>query len=455
MANNVLSSPYIDLDLFRWQKEEVDITSQFKGHVGDVDEPIRLRLLWDGLPYDMRGKKIMYGGSDPNAQDHLHTAYPQKVAKQDNLEQGRFTLYFDRYTFKKEGYWDQFYFKVVDGEGDNQKVISTVNVKMYVIGDTALAHIGEDSKGYWQDMVDLVNQFKEKEQQLEDSITQLEQQDADQIDALTKDALDKLKTLRDNCLQQIKDAIAAIDDPKDGLLARYQVLLTMTREIQQTLKQAQFHEKANQYDTIAKMQADDTLMDGDMAIVKGSEFYNDGKGAIYSIRSKRAEDQPDGVHLIALNNNTMAERNDSVVSTGYLADHGIYPNAGRVKVGTAHIELGKDANGFPYVFPEVRGFIGKYGAGLGGAGTTPAGGSEVYDVTVRPVRVSATQIDIYISPEMIKGLMADFAMKQPDANVGGSFAYIYSEIYTLQVEFKGAIVKSFDIDADFPTNFAK
>lgn len=125
-----------------------------------------------------------------------------------------------------------------------------------------------------------------------------------------------------------------------------------------------------------------------------------------------------------------------------------------VMLGTAHVELGKDANGYPDLYPSVHAYIGKYGAGLGGAGTTPAGGSAVYDINVRAVRNSATEIEVYVSPENITGFMSDFDMKDADANTGGSFAYIYSGIFTIEVEFKGATVKSFDVDSTFSAKLA-
>lgn len=125
-----------------------------------------------------------------------------------------------------------------------------------------------------------------------------------------------------------------------------------------------------------------------------------------------------------------------------------------VMIGVAHLELGKGPDGFPDLYPSVHAYIGKYGAGLGGAGTTPAGGSTVYDVNVRAVRNEPTEIEVYVSPENIVGFMEDFDMTDPDASFGGSFAYIYSGIYTLEVEFKGAKVVKFDVDSTFKTKFA-
>lgn len=427
MANENVQ--YIDLDLLRWQDDEVDIRKFFKGRVGDVNDAIKIRFLWDQTPYDMRGTTIYYGGQDPEAKTHLHQTEPIKESTRDNLQFGRCTVQFDEYTFQNPGDWDEFFIRVEK----NGQVVSTVNVKMHVLDDGMLAHIGEDSKGYWQDMIDLVDKAKAKEAEIEADM----QQAGD-------DALNDLKSKKDSLLTQINDALAAIDDPKDGLMVRYSSLLTITTQIQDTLKQAQFHYKANQYDTIAKMKADATLMDGDMAVVKGSEFYNDGKGAVYAIRSKRADDAPDGVHTIALDNGTIAERNESIVSTGYLHDHGIFPNAGTKKLGTAHLELNGD------LYPIISARIYQYGAGIPQPdGVDMAGGTASYDVEVRAVRVDPKTVDIYLSPEYYKDYFSDYHLDSPEANCGGDSAYLGTGINCLQVQAHGAQMVSFDVTPDF------
>lgn len=427
MANEQVQ--YIDLDLLRWQDDEVDIRKFFKGRVGDVNDAIKIRFLWDRTPYDMRNTTIYYGGLDPNAKTHLHHTEPQKESTRDNLQFGRCTVEFDEFTFQAPGDWDEFFIRVEK----NDQVVSTVNVKMHVLDDGMLAHIGEDSKGYWQDMVDLVDKAKAKEAEIE----------AD-IQKAGADALDELKSKKDSLLAQIKDALAAIDDPKDGLMVRYSSLLTIAKQIQDILKQAQFHYKANQYDTIAKMKADTTLMDGDMAIVKGSEDYNDGKGAVYAIRSKRAEDQPDGVHLIALDNNTMAERNDSVVSAGYLHDHGIFPNAGTRKLGTAHLKLNSDQ------YPVISTRIYQYGAGIPQPdGVDMAGGTASYDVECRAVRVDPETVDVYLSPEHYTDYFSGYHLDSPEVHCGGDSAYLGTGINCLQVQAHGAEMVGFDVTTDF------
>lgn len=145
---------------------------------------------------------------------------------------------------------------------------------------------------------------------------------------------------------------------------------------------------------------------------------------------------------------TAVKAND-VVTMPTLAKYAGCP----VMIGIAHLQLGKNADGFDDLYPSVHAYIGKYGAGIGGAGETPAGGSAVYDVNVRAVRNEPTEVEIYISPENIVGMVKDFDMTDPDVDFGGSFAYIYSGIFTLEIEFKGATVTKFDVASTFATDF--
>lgn len=441
MANTV-ASPYIDLDLFRWQQQEVDITSQFKGHVGDVDEPIRLRLLWDGLPYDVRGAKIAYGGADPGGQDHMHYTYPQKEANQDNLQQGRFTMYFDRYTFKKEGYWDQFYFKVIKGEGDAQQVVSTVNVKMYVIGDVALMHVGEDSKGYWQDMVDEVNQFKQKVAGLEQDIQALTDQKKQSLNQAAADAVATLTTLQDKCKQAITDAISAVDDPKNGLMTRYQSLLAMTTQIQATLKDAQFHDRIFQYATIQAMKDAVQPLPGDLVVTQGWTDADDGRGGFWRVRVKRDGETADGVRTILLGTGHIAER-----------DFGIVQDMEPIHMGTVTYQAVPDATGFVDYMPPVHMYVSKYGAGIAQVDVDEAGGSAISEVQVQPI-FDGNKCEIYISPADIRFRMPDLNLETPSsAECDGPNVYVVSNIYTLTLSLKGAKATGFTIAPDFITDY--
>nr|DAX90284.1 MAG TPA: distal tail protein [Caudoviricetes sp.] len=140
---------------------------------------------------------------------------------------------------------------------------------------------------------------------------------------------------------------------------------------------------------------------------------------------------------------------NDVVTMSMLARYAGCP----VMIGVAHLELDTNNQGLPDIYPSVHAYAGKYGAGIGGAGETPAGGSTVYDVNVRAVRNEPTEVELFVSPDNIHGFMSDLDMADPDASFGGSFVYVYSGIFTIVLEFKGATVTKFDVASDFVANF--
>lgn len=124
-----------------------------------------------------------------------------------------------------------------------------------------------------------------------------------------------------------------------------------------------------------------------------------------------------------------------------------------VLIGVAHFTPGKDLQGYDELFPDVHMYVGKYGAGIGGAGEQGAGGSEVYEVNVRPVFMRPGEVQIWVSPDNIHQYMQDLDMADPDQSNGGRFAYVYSGIFTISIELKNALVTSFDVASDFVANF--
>ena len=93
-----------------------------------------------------------------------------------------------------------------------------------------------------------------------------------------------------------------------------------TKQIQETLKQAQFHDRPFQLKTVAEMKAYAPLIAGDIAITQGWDNYDDGHGAYWNIRVKHKDEVPDENNVISLDNGMVAERNSSLVSADSLED---------------------------------------------------------------------------------------------------------------------------------------
>lgn len=308
---------YIPMDLLRSQDETIDIRDKFKGRVGDVNSYIKLWVYSNGMAQDLSGWRIMFQGTDPEHNDfrtYLNFADDQKM---DNIRIGRVTCYFDANIFQTEGQWEQAFFSFLDPNGN---VVSSVNVILEVMDNGIYARMGTHAKSVIEEFQELVDKLSklvdEDSKEANDKVAQLKA-DLDNLGDSTKnDFTDWLN----NYKQALNDAMAAVNDPKDGLLFRYSQLLDMTKQIQETLKQAQFHDRPFQLKTVADMKAYAPLMAGDVVITQGWDNYDDGHGAYWNVRVKHKDETPDEQNVISLNNGMVAERNSSLVSADSLED---------------------------------------------------------------------------------------------------------------------------------------
>ncbi len=308
---------YIPMDLLRSQNETIDITDSFKGRVGDVNSYIKLWIYSNGMVQDLDGWRIMFQGTDPEHNDfrtYLNFADDQKM---DNIRIGRVTCYFDANIFQTEGQWEQAFFSFIDPNGN---VVSTVNVILEVMDNGIYARMGIHAKSVIEEFQELVDKLSklvdEDSKEVNDKVAQLKA-DLDNLgDSTKKDFTDWLNKYK----QALSDAMAEVNDPKDGLFIRYSQLLDMTKQIQETLKQAQFHDRPFQLKTVADMKSYTPLIAGDVVITQGWDNYDDGHGAYWNIRVKHKDEIPDEVNVISLDNGMVAERNSSLISADSLED---------------------------------------------------------------------------------------------------------------------------------------
>lgn len=308
---------YIPVDLLRDQDETIDITDKFKGRVGDVDSYIKLWVYSNSLPQDMTGWRVLFQGTDFQHNDFRSYMKMDDSQQLDLIKTGRITLYFDANIFQCGGKWEQAYFSFISPDG---KIVSTVDILLEVQGSNFYARMGEHAKS----VVDEFNDILKKLQNEADVDTeQLKKIVDDTNKALTQMGDDAQKNFTEwlaNYKQALNDAMAEINDPKDGLYVRYQQLLSMTKEIQETLKAAQFHDRPFQFDTVATMKGYAPLIAGDIVITQGWDNYDDGHGAYWNIRVKHKDETPDENNVISLDNGMVAERNSSLISADSLED---------------------------------------------------------------------------------------------------------------------------------------
>ena len=308
---------YIPVDLLRSQDETIDIADSFKGRVGDINSYLKLWVYSNGLAQDIRNWRVLFFGTDPEHNDfrvYLTMADNQKL---DQQRIGRVTLYFPDNVFQVGGQWEQAYLSFIDPEGN---VVSTVNFNLMVQGSNFYARMGQHSKSViaeFQKLVDELTELVDKDShEVNAKVSQLKS-DLDKLgDATKKDFNDWLNKYK----QALNDAMAEVNDPKTGLYVRYAQLLDMTKQTQETLKQAQFHDRPFQFDTVASMKAYAPLMAGDLAITRGWDNYDDGHGTFWNIRVKHKDETPDENNVLSLDNGMVAERNSSLISADTLED---------------------------------------------------------------------------------------------------------------------------------------
>lgn len=308
---------YIPVDLLRDQDETIDITDKFKGRVGDVDSYIKLWVYSNSLPQDMTGWRVLFQGTDFQHNDFRSYMKMDDSQQLDMIKTGRITLYFDANLFQCDGQWEEAYFSFISPDG---KIVSTVNILLVVQGSNFYARMGKHAKSVvdeFQELVDKLSELVDKDsQEANAKVTQLKAELDKLGEATKKDFNDWLAKYK----QALQDAMAEINDPKTGLMVEYTALLNMTKEIQETLKQAQFHDRPFQLKTVADMKAYTPLMAGDEVITQGWDNYDDGHGGYWNIRVKHKDETPDENNVISLDNSMVAERNSSLVSADSLED---------------------------------------------------------------------------------------------------------------------------------------
>lgn len=430
---------YIPVDLLRSQDETIDIADSFKGRVGDINSYLKLWVYSNGLAQDIRNWRVLFFGTDPEHNDfrvYLTMADDQKL---DQQRIGRVTLYFPDNVFQIGGKWEEAYLSFIDPNGN---IVSTVNFELNVLGSNFYARMGQHSKSViaeFQELVDKLSALVDKDsQEVNAKVAQLKA-DLDKLgDATKKDFTDWLAKFK----QSLTDAMAEINDPKDGLYVLYNQLLDTTKQIQETLKAAQFHDRIFQYATVQDMKNAVQPLPGDLVATQGWEARDDARGGFWRIRVKHDGETPDGTNTILLNSGYVAERN-----------YGIVQDMDPIHMGTVTYEGVTNASGFTDMMPDVHMYVSKYGAGIAQVDVDEAGGSAVSEVEVQPI-FDGNKCDIYISPASLRYRMPDLNLETPSsADCDGPNVYVVSNIYTLTLSLKGAKATGFTIDKDFITNY--
>ena len=421
----------VTCDLTRWEHEEMDITGKFNARAGDTQDFIPMWIKSNGFPQDLRKYSLIYGGTDANMVPHRHIIKcigDLPIKRGDQPAVGKFTLPFDEHTFNVPGKWNQFFIQFID---ENGETVSTIDLVFDVYDNSFFAHMG-----------DAENIYIEEFEKILQAVTQKGLDTQSKIQKVGDDFKSDMQTWMDKYKQALLDAIKAVNDPKDGLYIRYQQLLDMTKQIQETLKAAQFHDRVFQYATVQNMKDAVQPLPGDLVVTQGWEARDDARGGFWRIRVKHDGETPDGTNTILLSTGYVAERN-----------YGIVQDMDPIHMGTVTFEGLTNANGFTDMMPDVHMYVSKYGAGIAQVDVDEAGGSAVSEVQVQPI-FNGNACEIYISPAALRYRMPDLDLETPSsADCDGPNVYVVSNIYTLTLALKGAKATGFTIDKDFITNY--
>ena len=353
---------YIPVDLLRDQDETIDITDKFKGRVGDVDSYIKLWVFSNSLPQDMTGWRVLFQGTDFQHNDFRSYMKMDDDQNLDMIKSGRITLYFDANLFQCSGQWEQAYFSFISPDG---KIVSTVNILLVAMGSNFYARMGKHAKSVIDEFNDILKKLQDEAdvdtEQLKKIVDDTNKMLTELGNDTKKDFLEWLAKYK----QSLNDAMAEINDPKNGLYIRFSQLLDMTKQIQETLKQAQFHDRPFQLKTVADMKAYAPLMAGDVVITQGWDNYDDGHGTYWNIRVKHKDETPDENNVISLDNGMVAERNSSLVSADRLEDF-LYGYTIEIK-----------HNQGEYPIPRVFYYEDAIGTETNGLGSAPHGLGEI------------------------------------------------------------------------------
>lgn len=431
MANNQGDGSRVPVDLTRWEHEEMDISGKFNARAGDTQDFVPMWVKSNGFPQDVRKWGLIYGGTDANMVPHRHEIkcigdLPLKRGDQPAV--GKFTLPFDERTFNVPGKWNQFLVQFID---ENGETVSTIDLGFDVFDNSFFAHMG-----------DAENIYVEEFEKILQAVTQKGVDTQSKIQKVGDDFKSDMQTWMDKYKQALLDAIQAVNDPKDGLYIRYQQLLDMTKQIQETLKAAQFHDRIFQYATVQDMKDAVMPLPGDLVVTQGWEARDDARGGFWRIRVKRDGETATNVNTIELGTGYIAER-----------DYGIVEDMEPIHMGTVTYEAVPDASGFLDQMPPVHMYVSKYGAGIAQVDVDIAGGSAVSEVKVQPI-FNGDKCEIYISPADIRYRMPDINLETPSsAECEGPNVYVVMNIFTLTLSLKGAKATGFTLDKDFITEY--
>lgn len=282
-----------------------DITSGkrnwVQGRVGDSSlRRVFINLVegTDNTPTDITGMMLRFCGVIYDSSNQPHVVVSQRQSTIVDAQGGRFRFDFPKQAFTVAGAYKQAFFQLIkQGSGD---VVATLEFDLTVLANFVFADlVPEDYIDAFDEIADkLVSSLESHTTEADKTLTEYQNKVNDLISSLNQSA-----NTTTTMLQTIQSKIEGFEQKlsQDGLFTKAEADALQTT-LEQTIESKIAENKPHIYDTVAAMQADATLKDGETVQTLGYYELNDGGGDFYKI----ATAEPSSGYSVKLTNGLYA-----------------------------------------------------------------------------------------------------------------------------------------------------
>ena len=272
-----------------------------QGRVGDSSlRRVFINLVegTDNTPTDITGMMLRFCGVIYDSSNQPHVVVSQRQSTIVDAQGGRFRFDFPKQAFTVAGAYKQAFFQLIkQGSGD---VVATLEFDLTVLANFVFADlVPEDYIDAFDEIADkLVASLESHTTEADKTLTEYQNKVNDLISSLNQSS-----NTTTTMLQTIQTKIEGFEQKltQDGLFTKAEAD-TFQSTLEQTVESKIAENKPHIYDTVAAMQADATLKDGETAQTLGYYELNDGGGDFYKI----ATAEPTSGYSVKLTNSLYA-----------------------------------------------------------------------------------------------------------------------------------------------------
>lgn len=225
-----MAGAYVTLDTMKMTtngaQTYVDLTPYFQGRVGDSMANVNLRMLRDGVPYNLNKYTVSFTGVDPEANKFIAVGKMRFDQPGASPLAGTCNFYFPAAIFRAKGKWDvnNTFFDIND---ENGRRVSTINVLINVFDDMVEMAINADDYESPMDKTvkELADYAQSKRNEIDNLAPQIKEFSANmdllqqRMDTYTKLIDDKSVPTIDQMQRYVQTLVGGQDWDKDLNLA--------------------------------------------------------------------------------------------------------------------------------------------------------------------------------------------------------------------------------------------